>query len=96
MSCLNLQPQAPLLMEFFKQEFLSRVSFPTSKDLPHQGIKPVSLGSSALAGRFFAIGATQEATASIESTYFLLKFSPQLFESMNAKPVDTENLLCIY
>ena len=61
--------QAPLLMEFFRHRFLSGVSFPTPKDLPHQGIKPVSLVSPALAGRFFAIGTTREATASIDSTY---------------------------
>ena len=42
--------QAPLSMEFSRQEYWSGLSFPTSGDLPHPGIKPVS---PALAGRFF-------------------------------------------
>ena len=35
-----LQPQAPLLTEFFKQEYWSGLPFPTSGDLPHPGIFP--------------------------------------------------------
>ena len=42
--------QAPLSMEFSRQEYWSGLLFPTSGDLPHPGIKPVS---PALAGRFF-------------------------------------------
>ena len=45
--------QAPLLMEFFRQEYWSEWPFPTSGDLPNPGIKPASLASPALAGRFF-------------------------------------------
>ena len=34
--------QAPLSMEFSRQEYLSRLPFPTSGHLPDPGIKPVS------------------------------------------------------
>ena len=46
--------QTPLSMEFFRQEYWSRLPFPTPGDLPNPGIKPLSLASSALGGRFFA------------------------------------------
>ena len=44
--------QAPLSMEFSKQEYWSGFPFPTPGDLPKPGIKPTSLASPALAGRF--------------------------------------------
>jgi len=43
--------QAPLSMEFSKQEYWSGFPFPTPGDLPKPGIKPASLASPALAGR---------------------------------------------
>ena len=45
--------QAPLSMGFSRQEFWSGVPFPPLGDLPHPGIEPTSLISSALAGGFF-------------------------------------------
>ena len=45
--------QAPLSMEFSRQEYWSGFPFPPSRDLPDPQFKPVSLVSSALAGRFF-------------------------------------------
>ena len=42
--------QAPLSMEFSRQEFWSELPFPSPGDLPDPGIKPVS---PALAGEFF-------------------------------------------
>ena len=45
--------QAPLSMEFSRQEYWSRLLFPPPGDLPDPGIEPGSLGSPALAGRFF-------------------------------------------
>ena len=44
--------QAPLSMEFFKQEYWSVLPFPTPGDLPDPGIEPMSLVSPALAVRF--------------------------------------------
>ena len=45
--------QAPWSMKFSRQEYWSGLPFPTLGDLPDQGIKPKSLASPALAGRFF-------------------------------------------
>ena len=52
--------QAPLFMEFSRQEYWSRLPFPSPEDLPDPGIKPVSLTSLALAARFFYHCATWE------------------------------------
>ena len=45
--------QAPLSLEFSRQEYWSGLPFPTPGDLPNPGIKPASLASPALAGGFF-------------------------------------------
>ena len=50
--------QAPLPMEFSRQENWSGVPFPTSGDLPTPGIKPISLASPVFAGGFFTTGIT--------------------------------------
>ena len=44
--------QAPLSLEFSRQEYWSGLPFPTSGDLPDPGIEPMS---PALAGGFFTI-----------------------------------------
>ena len=43
--------QAPLSMEFSKQEYWSWLPYPTPGDLPNPGIKPASVPSPTLAGR---------------------------------------------
>ena len=53
--------QAPLSMEFSRQEYWSGVTFPTAGDLPDPGIEPTSLAYPVLAGRFFTTSATWEA-----------------------------------
>ena len=45
--------QAPLSMEFPRQEYWSGLPFATPGDLPDPGLEPMSLMSPALAGRFF-------------------------------------------
>ena len=45
--------QAPLSMEISRQRYGSGLQFSSPRDLPDPGIKPVSLASPALAGRFF-------------------------------------------
>ena len=58
-SCLTLcdpwsvAQQAPLYMAFSRQEFWSGFACPSPGDLPHPGIEPMYLMSSALAGEFF-------------------------------------------
>ena len=44
--------QAPLSMEFSRQEYWSGLAFPPPEDLPYPGIKPTS---TALAGGFFIV-----------------------------------------
>ena len=46
----TLAHQAPLSMEFSRQEYWSGLAFPTPGDLPDLGIEPAS---PSLAGRFF-------------------------------------------
>ena len=45
--------QAPLSVEFSKEEYWSRLPFHTPGDLPNPGIEPVSPAFPALAGGFF-------------------------------------------
>ena len=45
--------QAPLSVEFSRQEYWSRLSFSSLGHLPYPGIEPPFLASPALAGRFF-------------------------------------------
>ena len=48
--------QAPLSMEFLKQEYWSGLPFPTPGDLPNQEIEPASPASPALGGSSLALG----------------------------------------
>ena len=58
-SCLTLATlwtvagQAPLSVEFPRQEYWSELPFPSPRDLPNSGIEPMSLVSSTLADGFF-------------------------------------------
>ena len=45
--------QAPLSVEFFRQEYWNGLPFPTLGHLPEPGIEPTSLVFPALAGVFF-------------------------------------------
>ena len=67
--------QAPLSMGCSRQEYWSRLPFPTPGDLPNPGIEPASLVSPALTGRFLTTNATLEALKSCKSglNYDLLK-----------------------
>ena len=58
--CLTLTPwivarQAPLSMEFSRQEYWSRLPFPTPGSLPDPGVKSTFLASPALAGHSFPL-----------------------------------------
>ena len=53
--------QAPLSMEFSRQEDWSGWPCPPPGDLPDPGIEPVALMSPALAGGFFTTSTTREA-----------------------------------
>ena len=63
-SCPTLcDPMDP--MECSRQEHWSGLPCPPPGDLPHPGIEPMFLVSSALAGRFFTIRTTWEAQISV-------------------------------
>ena len=66
--------QAPLPMEFSRQEYWSGVPFPTPGDLSDPGTELASLVPLALAGRFFITSATWEAPVhlSTDSKYIRL------------------------
>ena len=49
----NVGLQAPLPMEFSKQEYWSGLAFPTPEDLPNPRMELAALESPALAGGFF-------------------------------------------
>ena len=51
--------QAPLSMEFSRQEYWSGLLFPTPGDLLGSGIKSKFLASPALAGGFFTLSTTK-------------------------------------
>ena len=53
--------QPSLSMGFSRQEYWSGLPFPSPGDLPDTGIKPASLLSPALTGKFFITSATWEA-----------------------------------
>ena len=55
LSCtvLSVACQAPLSVEFSRQEYWSGLPFPPLEDLPDPGIKPTSPVPPALAGGFF-------------------------------------------
>ena len=52
-STRSIAHQAPLSMRYSRHEYWSGLPFLSSRDLPNQGIEPISLMSPALAGGFF-------------------------------------------
>ena len=65
--------QAPLSMEFSRQEYWSGSPFPSPGDLPNPGFEPVSLASPSLAGGFFTSWATMKAQVEEMYLYYLLQ-----------------------
>ena len=69
--------QAPLSMEFSRQEYWSGLPFPSPGHLPNPGIELMSLVSDALAGRFFTASATWEASyIAVIQKFFSKRASP--------------------
>ena len=63
--------QAPLSMNFPRQEYWSGLPCPPVGDLPHSGIEPKSLVFPALASRFFTTSVTQEALCTYNIMLYL-------------------------
>ena len=65
--------QAPLSMEFSKQEYWSGLPFPTPGGPPDPGIKPEYLASPALAGGFFTNCAKFIASRMVKNKFAVYK-----------------------
>ena len=78
--------QAPLSMEFSRQEYWSTLPFPAPEDLRDPGIKPVSLVSPALAGRFFT---TEPPGKPGNHVTLILIHLPRMKRSFHWKPFKT-------
>ena len=72
--------QAHLSMEFSRQEYWNRLVFPTPGD-PNPGTELESLGSPALAGRFFTTSAIWEVPFCLKIEYKLSLGWPQTVSS---------------
>ena len=70
--------QAPLSMEFFRQEYCSGLPCPLPGHLPSPGINPTSLTSPALASRFFTTSTTWKANVFLKGkSNFRNTFGPK-------------------
>ena len=67
--------QAPLSRRFSRQEYWSGLSRPPPGDLPHPGIRPTSLMSPALAGRFFTTSTTFVTIMALQLSVKKMNFS---------------------
>ena len=70
--------QTPLAMGFSRQEYWNELPFPSLGDIPKPGIKPTSLMSPALAGKFFTKSATWEAHVPFSVSNFDKEASVQI------------------
>ena len=70
--------EAPLSMETSRQDYWSGLPFPTPGDFPDPGIKPTSLVSPALAGRFFTTAPPGKFNEKKEQLYIWYRFSDDL------------------
>ena len=89
--------QAPLSMEFLRQEYWGRLPFPFSEDLPDPGIKPVS---PALASRFFTTEPPGKPLSHITPFIITSSFSPYplcnfIFSKMIQIFLLLSSILCI-
>ena len=66
---------ALLSMEFSRQEYWSRLPFPTLGDLSHPGIEPTSLKPPVLAGGFFTTVSLGKPTILQEKKIFFFKWA---------------------
>ena len=92
---MEFSSQAPLSMEFSRQQYWSGVSFPPPGDLPVPGIKPTSLVSSALAGGFSTTEATCEArhlNYRVQINAYSFHYSKEFFFSPWSDPIKVKCL----
>ena len=66
--------QAPVSMEFFRQEYWSHLPFPPLRDLPDPGINAASPVFPCIVGRFFATGEALDFNYEASLTRSILTF----------------------
>ena len=88
-------PQAPLSVEFSRQEYWSGLPCPPPGRLPGPGIEPVSLVSPASVGGFFTAAATWEACGELQDELSLLPPSPDPAYPYSLEDGENE-LMCLF
>ena len=80
-----LAHQAPLSMGFSRQEYWNGLPCPSLGDPPDPGIKPASLISSALKGRFFTTSTTNDLSSLCvpNNPTWIVRFSSQHLTQSN-------------
>ena len=79
---MDCRPPGSSVHGFSRQEYWSGLPFPTPGDLPHPGIRPVSLASPALAGRFLSL-APPGKSLSRKVEVLVAQLCPTLCDSMD-------------
>ena len=85
--------QAPLSMEFPRQEYWSGWPCLPPGDFPNRGIKPMSLTSSALEGGFFTTSATWEAPKGSSTDDHLRLFANMCLASWSFRNIGKQGVL---
>ena len=75
--------QAPQSMEFSRQEYWSRLPFPSPGRLPHPGIQSMSLVSPLLAGVFFTSWTTWKLKFHITCVKFIINWNSKIFQGIS-------------
>ena len=78
-------PQVSSVHGILQTRILEWAAMPSSRDLPNPGIKPMSLTSPALAGRFFTTSATWEALQSVQFSPFNILVFPALVHQSRSR-----------
>ena len=87
--------QAPLSVEFSRQEYLSGLPCPSPGDLPNPGIEPWVLRSSALTGRFFTSGTWDAHTKYNYLSNYIVVFVSDFSTSNGGAPVTIHTENCV-
>ena len=85
--------QAPLSMEFSRQEYWSGWPCPPPGGFPNPGIKPMFLTSSALEGGFFTTSATWEAPKGSSTDDHLWLFANMCLASWSIRNIGEQGVL---
>ena len=88
--------QAPMSVELSKQEYWSGLPFPSPRDLPDQGIEPVSLSSPAWQVDFFTTAPPRKPAHVTTFLFIFLINLSFITESLSHKPRNVEGNLFFF